>query len=184
MKLNKWHRDKIIGAALKHAFDARKREAINTGSELLLKLLRHSVDSDEDYSAVLRAAELGFVDQYNDVSIRINGEWRYFSVSNAAPRPRRGSVHLTSPDPLAEEIIALCESVEKIAAEEAGMKGQLKSLTNSVTTLEGLKKLWPNGEPFYSWLTAEAASSAKVCLPAATIAEIDVALGLPIEKIA
>jgi hypothetical protein len=177
-------RDRVVRLAIEGAFSEREATLAKVENNVARAI----------YEAILPAAERKaaaalpdrWTKRVTTLSVNVGGLAMDLVISgDPIPVPysnRDGSKRIgATADPAhVEAVNRLNGEKGTLAADKRRAKASLEALVYSIRSLRELAELWPEGEPYWSWLK-DRSGKPVAGLPAPQIAEINALLGLPKE---
>lgn len=178
-RLRNFDRDDIVRRAMKATFEKQYDKFQKKESKLLRRAYNLAFTRRERSLAKKLGPKWFVLDNSlrvvfsNGVSVWLNGRNNFDGDKFPMPRQRE---HVVITDAKLEaEILELKEAQDKLHQKESEAKVKLRALLNSVTTIDKLLDVWPEGKEFFqSYLV----TNDKRNLPAIQVADINDLLGL------
>ena len=177
MILTNHMRAKIANAAIADAFGKRET-ALATAEDLVaVKTFEHLIPAKN--RAAMAVLPEDYFPMRSVVKVNVGGRSIELKAAKDVRFPYKyewSRIAVFLPDhEIAIEIDQHLRAKEKLAEEKKTALAAVEALLRSVTTVEKLRTVWPDGEPFYRDVTP----APKPSLPALVVDDVNKMLGLP-----
>lgn len=176
MRLNMDDRRSIVKKAISARFDP-PREQIEKDKEAFALRLYESAYPKKVKEWAAQAPK-GWLHLDTCLRFNVSGHSIKLNISEGVPVPYNAGycqqLIAINNDELRDEHMALDKRETDLKAERQSAEAQLTALLGRVSTLNRLKEIWPEGEPFFSHL----APRDRVDVPAIQVSDINRLLGI------
>lgn len=181
-RLNKSNRSAIVTRALAVAF-GQERAALALREQELARACYDDLFKPTTQAALAEVPE-GWLYKTNGLCLNHAGQRHTLALSEALPVPYErhwDTVGVVSRADLRDALDLLLADMADLKERRRRAAAALTGLLSSVATVERLREVWPEGEPYYREVAGAAPAAA---LPAIRIAEINALLHLETASIA
>lgn len=169
----------IIRRLMADTFDKQDADLLEEESALFDKVYDRFVTPEQQAAAALLGDN--WIESRGWVCLNAGGFRLRVRAHEGVVRPL--PLRWTSPDwclpaddPLCVEVCDHAKRADKLRQDREAARAKIGALLGSTTTLNALRTLWPEGEPYYAHLAAPVVVPN---LPAVPVSEVNAAFGLP-----